>query len=250
MTVPSNFRYKGRIPDDPLHSLEDHLTPEGLHKPPTGMPAMPACVAIPGLGCVFQYGATVKGSKVAYDPANDCHGNFMSAKLQVHNNCYNYAIDMATNSFAHPGRRHGLPDVIDECGNVNTDLVLDGAQRDGLKLIPNVTSLYDLRKRSADFGPGHAIALLIAPAIPAAKFVGDFHFVRADRLGDDPPSWSQKDGRDQITNFDFAGAPISDPSRANWTVNAGPKKPGQPDFVVTYAFITYMFVPAMGVAII
>ena len=52
---------------------------------------------------VFQYSPTIKGKSVAYDPPNNCEGNFMSCKFQVNNNCYAYAVNMATNSFAQPG---------------------------------------------------------------------------------------------------------------------------------------------------
>ncbi|MEI8633340.1 hypothetical protein P4S72_17315 [Vibrio sp. PP-XX7] len=70
-------------------------------------------------------------------------------------------------------------------------------------------------------------------------------------------SWSQKDGGDQVTNFDFAGQPISDPATACWTVNLGPVSgvdPSHPkdlsDMIVSYVFHTYMWVPSAGVTIL
>jgi hypothetical protein len=50
-----------------------------------------------------------------------------------------------------------------------------------------------------------------------------------------------------VTNFDFAGQPITAPDAANWTVNQGPLSNGS-DMVVSYEFVTYMFVPAGGKA--
>lgn len=71
---------------------------------------------------------------------------------------------------------------------------------------------------------------------------------------DDPvnyASWSQKDGGDQVTDFDFAGQPITLPSTANWTVNQGPISASDPDdLVVSYEFFTYMYVPNGAVDII
>jgi hypothetical protein len=56
--------------------------------------------------------------------------------------------------------------------------------------------------------------------------------------------WSQKDGDDAVTNFDFSGRKIRDPSIANWTVNYGKIIDSDPrDVIVRYDFHTFMFVP-------
>ena len=56
---------------------------------------------------------------------------------------------------------------------------------------------------------------------------------------------------DQVTNFDFAGNPISNPISANWTVNQGPTSKQDPsELVVEYDFYCFMFVPEQGVNII
>jgi hypothetical protein len=95
--------------------------------------------------------------------------------------------------------------------------------------------------------------MISAPS--GAYWPGDYHWARCDNS--EFNSWSQKDGGDQVTNFDFAGNPIVDPSIANWSVNQGPIQPDktQPgfdpnDMVVDYVFYCYMFVPDTGVNII
>jgi hypothetical protein len=238
------FRFKGRIPDDDTMHQVYPFRAEGLG------PA-PGCVSVPGVGCVQQYAPTVRGANAGYDPAGDCDGFFTSYKYQVHNNCYNYAVDIATNTFAHPGRLHGLA----YNGDLDGDMVVGGAQKDGLILIAgSEATLEDVWNKTPEFcdSPnGHLVALLIGAPDHSIKFHGDFHWVRCDEF--ESSSWSQKDGPDQITTLDFAGYPISDPHRANWTDNAGPfytTTPGAPDFIISYKFWAWMFVPHRGVDII
>jgi hypothetical protein len=232
------LRLKGRIADeDALHQV--------VQKPEM-LPIGASSVSIPGVGLIPQYAPTVVGNGVRFLPASDCDGYFTSSKFQAHNNCYNYAVDVATNTMAQPGRKHGMVNP----GDIDAAAVVKGAEADGLKQV-DATNIDDLRNQSYGLGAGHFVALLVTPAVASMKFKGDFHWVRCDDLGGS--SWSQKDGPDQVTNFDFGGNPISDPYKANWTVNSGPfgtTTPGAPDFVVTYTFVTYMFVPRGAVDII
>lgn len=99
---------------------------------------------------------------------------------------------------------------------------------------------------------GHFVSLLISPTDTTLGWIGDYHWARCDD-NVNYASWSQKDGNDQVTNFDFAGSPITDPSQANWTVNQGPAAdPCRPadDVVVSYDFYCFMFVPSTGVNIL
>lgn len=196
-----------------------------------------------------QYAPTIVGSGGGYDPAGDCNGSFMSAKFQPNNNCYAYACDIATNTFAQPGRAHGS---LIPAPAMDGPTVQAHAEKDGLvfagKTIADVKA--DAAKR-AGLGQtgGHYVALMVSP--PSGGWPGDYHWARCD----DPvsfASWSQKDGMDQVTNFDFAGKAIADPSTANWIVNQGPANPpqDQSDMLVTYNFHCFMFVPGSGIAII
>jgi hypothetical protein len=102
---------------------------------------------------------------------------------------------------------------------------------------------------------GHLVALLISRADSKIRWPGDFHWVRSD----DPSGshWSQKDGPGQITNFDFQGKPINDPSRATWTINLGPQrhrsKPAAgkvTEAKTEYCFAAWMYVPIGKVEIV
>lgn len=106
------------------------------------------------------------------------------------NNCYNYANDKITNTFAQPGRGSGLMFSALECGNVSS-----AAQRDGQK----VSS-----KPSTTPAQGHYIALVVAPNY-------DYHWYRLDSNG----MWSHKPGQTPAKNTDNAGRLISDPENCS-----------------------------------
>jgi hypothetical protein len=145
---------------------------------------------------------------------------------------------VASNSFAQPGRAHGykIPQPPTGPG------VEAGAVKDGLVSLGQ--DLATVKSHAtANAAAGHYVALLISEADPTYGWTGDYHWVRCD----DPvnfQSWSQKDGNDQVTNFDFAGYPITNPATANWTVNQGPISSENPDdLIVSYQFFCYMWVP-------
>ena len=115
--------------------------------------------------------------------------------VQPFNNCYNYANNHATNTFAQPGRATGHQATIMACKNVTP-----AAQSDGLKVVPNFAG--PLAK-----GQGWYVALVIWPNT-------DYHWYRQDNVG----CWSHKPGSTAVRNVDNAGNAITDPQ----TCNRGP----------------------------
>jgi hypothetical protein len=252
------FKYSGLIPeDDPLHTplpvgiadLAELVSDpfEGIreHFERAELIVAPYYVAI-GRRKIPQWSPTVSGEVRGFNPAHDCEGNFMSYKYQPNNNCYNYACNIATNSFAQPGRLHGISVLNGK--DLDPDKVVDGAVGDRLKLIGQ--DLFPMDKlASLKLGKGHFVALLTSNPDKSIGWRGDFHWVRSDN--DQCTSWSQKYGPDQVVNFDFAGMPIVDPTQANWEINEGPQKLGGKTAIkVTYEFQAWMFVPYDGVNII
>ncbi|MBT6158217.1 MAG: hypothetical protein HOL01_20460 [Planctomycetaceae bacterium] len=234
----SRLKFSGRVhPESKFHQLRAEAGPDHVI-PPTWVP-------IPGVGEVAQYSPTVFGKSIAYDPPNNCEGNFMSAKFQPNNNCYAYGTNIASNSFPQPGRINGylLP------SNFTGADVVKGATMDGLRVAGN--TIDDIGEHAdAATSAGHYVGLMISAPDSSLDWPGDYHWCRCD-VGAPYNSWSQKDGSDQVTNFDFAGNPIIYPSEANWTVNQGPTPQlNKDDMVVSYIFYTYMFVPNQGVNII
>jgi hypothetical protein len=234
-----SFKLSGMVPKDDILHKDVAIDDEEI---------APIYVEVPGGRKVPQYAKTVVGKSLTFDPANDCNGNFASGKHQVNNNCYNYACNIATNSFAQPGRLHGF--FLELEGGPTGPVIVKGAQKDGLIHVAGANlKLADLRKRVVHSGRGHLVALLISRPKPAVGWGGDYHWVRCDNLR--RFSWSQKDGTDQVTNFDFRGSKIKDPREAIWVVNQGQLLKGDPrDIIVHYNFFCFMFVPAGKVDII
>lgn len=243
--------------DDALHSPNLHAKLAAVNDADHLIPPY-KYINVPIGNPVPQYSPTVFGASTEYNPAGNCNGNFMSYKFQANNNCYNYSTNVATNSFAQPGRMTGNPL---QKGWTGQDVV-DGAVSDGLQYIGNADfTIEDAKKKVAGMD-GHIVALMISIPDASVNWPGDYHWARLDDI--DTLKWSQKDGNDQVTNFDFAGnpiigpiftglrtPPIGGPSEANWTVNQGQMIAGNPgDVVVSYKFFAYMFVPASGITII
>lgn len=111
------------------------------------------------------------------------------------NNCYNYANNKVTNTFAQPGRAHGKQTNVMACPNVQK-----AAQADGL--VP-VASFNPVLPK----GKGWYVALVIWPN-------ADYHWYRQDSVG----CWSHKPGQTAARNVDNAGKAIADPK----TCNRGP----------------------------
>jgi hypothetical protein len=133
-----------------------------------------------------------KGCEPDYDPGS-WNNDFTSLTM---NNCYNYACDTKTNTFAQPGRGSG-----DQYSAFDCDEVRAGAVSDGLATKTCSSSCNGGCSSSAC---RYKVALVIWPGV-------DFHWYRQDKGG----AWSHKPGQGPATNVDNAGATISDPSTAD-----------------------------------
>lgn len=107
--------------------------------------------------------------------------------VKRNNNCYNYANDKITNTFAQPGRGSGqigpYPPTCSDTGSA--------AQRDGQKPVSAASSTPS---------QGHFVALVIWPD-------RDYHWYRLDKNA----MWSHKPGQTAARNTDNSGNLISDP---------------------------------------
>jgi hypothetical protein len=134
-----------------------------------------------------------------FDPVGDNFGCFV--QRQTLNNCYNYATDVLTNTFAQPGKGStGLEPIDFTCLEIITAAIKDGLEYVGMKIEKKLEK-------------GHYVALLIWPD-------NDFHWVRLDEEG----TWSHKPGEGNIINTDSNGFVLYDPSVqyfGNWTEFCG-----------------------------
>ncbi len=110
---------------------------------------------------------------------------------QWNNNCYNYASNCRTDTFAQPGL---AAEAI--YSTISVDEVKRAALADCLEDSPTANN-----NPPAE---GHLVALVIAPG-------WDYHWYRMNRNC----SWSHKPGSTQATNLDNAGAKIIDPRNAD-----------------------------------
>ncbi|HVM81026.1 MAG TPA: hypothetical protein VMU06_18540 [Stellaceae bacterium] len=115
--------------------------------------------------------------------------------VQANNNCYNYANNQITNTFAQPGRATGHMYTSLTCASVRA-----AAQSDGLVPCPNFIA-------PLAAGAGWYVALVIWPG-------QDYHWYRQDKSG----CWSHKPGGTPARNTDNSGHLISNPR----TCNRGP----------------------------
>ncbi|MBC8115261.1 MAG: hypothetical protein H7062_12830 [Candidatus Saccharimonas sp.] len=122
-------------------------------------------------------------------------GIWNTPSVQPFNNCYNYANDQRTNTFAQPGRAHGKPITKLSCSGTQPSAVADG-------LVPTANFSGTLKP-----GQGWYVALVIWPNV-------DYHWYRQDKVG----CWSHKPGSTAARNKDNSGNAISDPR----TCNRGP----------------------------
>jgi hypothetical protein len=110
---------------------------------------------------------------------------------QQHNNCYNYAANYRTDTFAQPGRAAEAM-----YGAITVDEVKKAAMADMLEDASAIGN-----NPPAE---GHLVALVIAPS-------WDYHWYRMNRNC----SWSHKPGSTEVTNLDNAGEKIRNPKNAN-----------------------------------
>jgi hypothetical protein len=163
VSLVRKYRLSGMLPQDDLIHMAVMVDAGEI---------APVYVEVPGGRKVPQYSPTVIGTSIAYDPAGDCDGNLMSYKFQTNNNCYNYACNIATNSFTQPGRMHGLF-LSDSPQGPTGAQVVKGAELDGLvKIGGSEISVPQLKHHLGTNLEGHFVALLTSEADISVKWPG------------------------------------------------------------------------------
>jgi hypothetical protein len=122
--------------------------------------------------------------------ANRWNGN---SAIQSGNNCYNYANDLITNTFAQPGRANGY-----NYPSITGENIQRGGELDGLSFVPSPS------QNCLPTPNRNLIALVIWPGT-------DYHYYRLDNDG----TFSHKPGQTAARNVDNSGATIRDPRVAD-----------------------------------
>jgi hypothetical protein len=129
--------------------------------------------------------------KCEYEVSQFNPGFWNTPAVQPHNNCYNYARNWRTDTFAQPGRAHGAQTGTMACGTVTT-----AAMADGLVKRCNCLPISEWPRR--------LMALVIDPG-------WDYHWYRHQRGG----FWGHKPGGTAARNTDNSGVLITDPETCN-----------------------------------
>lgn len=132
-----------------------------------------------------------KCTKCQYEVSQFNPAFWNTAAAQPHNNCYNYARNWRTDTFAQPGRAHGAQTGTMACANVTT-----AAMADGLKKRCNCLPQSEYPRR--------LMALVIDPGF-------DYHWYRHQRGG----FWGHKPGGTAARNVDNSNALIVNPETCN-----------------------------------
>ena len=111
--------------------------------------------------------------------------------VQVNNNCYNYATNRRTDTFAQPGRAAGQQATQMKCANVST-----GAQADGAYAAPTCVP--------SGQEPRWYMAMVVWPGV-------DYHWYRLQAEG----YWGHKPGQTAARNYDNSNNIIYNPETAN-----------------------------------
>jgi hypothetical protein len=163
-----------------VKQLDRHLEPEPNPPGPPPPPSNPLRTTVHDAKC----------DKCEYEVSQYNPGFWNTSAVQPHNNCYNYARNWRTDTFAQPGRAHGAGTNTMQCANVTTAAMADG-----------------LKKRCdclpASEWPRRLMALVIAPN-------QDYHWYREQRGG----FWGHKPGQTAARNVDNNGALVVNPETA------------------------------------
>ncbi|HEV7526483.1 MAG TPA: hypothetical protein VGP92_16060 [Acidimicrobiia bacterium] len=132
----------------------------------------------------------VRCENCAYEVSQFNPAFWNTASVQPHNNCYNYARNWRTNTFAQPGRAHGAQTGTMSCNAVTTAAMADG-------LVKRCTCLPDSEY------PRRLMALVIWPNV-------DYHWYREQRGN----FWGHKPGSTAARSYDNNGALVVNPETA------------------------------------
>ncbi|MDP2831746.1 MAG: hypothetical protein Q8Q28_00290 [Pseudomonadota bacterium] len=135
-----------------------------------------------------------RDSKAAFVIANSAYNPafWNNPAAQPRNNCYNYAMNYRSDTFAQPGSISGHPTGVMACANVAT-----AANWDGCTAVCS--------------GSNHLVALVIWPGT-------DYHWYRRQREG----FWAHKPGGTAVRNTDNAGRVINGTTLKPQNCNRGP----------------------------
>lgn len=147
-----------------------------------------------GIPSVLPEDETTKSVVTCQTDPGAFNPNFWNARAHVRlNNCYNYAANRRTDTFAQPGRATGRFPYPMDCASVAAAAMSDGARR-------RFDCLPDSEK------PRYLIAMVVAPGV-------DYHWYRRHKEG----FWGHKPGGTFAKNVDNRGNVVFSPETCDRT---------------------------------
>jgi len=167
-----------KLRDGILERLERYLeNPPRVYRPKKWPPYNPLRTTIQDEKC----------TQCEYEVSQFNPGFWNVPAVQPHNNCYNYARNWRTDTFAQPGRAHGAQTSTMACNTVTTAAMADG-------LVKRCNCL------PVSEWPRRLMALVIDPG-------WDYHWYRHQRGG----FWGHKPGSTPARNTDNSNVVITNP---------------------------------------
>ncbi|MBH1935244.1 hypothetical protein I5Q34_13330 [Streptomyces sp. AV19] len=161
---------------------------DGFAAEPPARPPAPALAAYPR-GATAEESAPAATCYIEFGQFNP--GFWNRPEVQPRNNCYNYARNHRTDTFAQPGRAHGAQARTMACGDVGRGAFADGFVR-------RFQCLPDSEK------PRWLTALVVWPS-------WDYHWYRFHSGN----FWGHKPGRTPARDYDNSGVRITNPETCN-----------------------------------
>ena len=176
--TPLNSELRDMVLERLAKYLRDPPKPRQPKPPPPGNPIR---TTIRDAAC----------ERCEYEVSQFNPGFWNASGVQRHNNCYNYARNWRTNTFAQPGRAHGAQTGTMACNTVSAAAMADGL-RQRCDCLPDTEY------------PRRLMALVIDPG-------WDYHWYRHQR----GEFWGHKPGPTAARHYDSSSAVILNPETCN-----------------------------------
>ena len=175
--------------------LDGAAAPVDLSSPSSTAPIEKAANQVGGTNDVIYGWTTYPQGACLYEASGFNPSYWNASNVRPYNNCYNYATNRRTDTFAQPGRATGAGTSTMQCSTVANGAVSD-------------YNLADPNCGASHLAPRDRMALVIWPGV-------DYHWYRRHNGSGNNEFWGHKPGNGSARNTDNSGRVIYNPETAN-----------------------------------
>ena len=175
--------------------LDGAAAPVDMSSPSSTAPVQKAANQVGGNNDVIYGWTTYNQGACLYEASGFNPSYWNASYVQPYNNCYNYATNRRTDTFAQPGRATGAGTTTMQCSTVANGAVSD-------------QNLADPTCGASYLAPRDRMALVIWPGV-------DYHWYRRHNGTGNDEFWGHKPGSTAARNTDNSGRVIYNPETAN-----------------------------------